>query len=408
MLPLYADAWQLTRDPLFQRVVEMTADWVMREMQSPEGGYYATLDADSEHEEGRFYVWGQDELRSLLDAQEYAVCESLYGLQDQPNFEGRWHLREQRELGEVAKQLGSTVEACEASLHSAHAKLFAEREQRVRPGRDDKVLTAWNGLMVKGMAHAARIFDRADWLDSACRAVDFIRVGLWHDGRLRAAYKDGRARFDAYLDDYAFLLEALLELLQAKFRLPDLDWARELAEVLLTLFRDEACGDFYFTAHDHETLIHRPKPVHDNAMPAGNAVAARALQRLGHLLGEARYADAAQRLLQQYAGAMGERPAGFAAMLIALQECIEPLRLLVLRGEPAQLVPWRAALRGIYAADVVCLVLPAQLSGLPAPLDKPVDAAPTAWLCLGAQCLPAIRDVPELCERLQAGRHTPS
>ena len=403
LLPLYADAWQLTQDPLFRHVAEETAEWVMREMQSPEGGYYSTLDADSEHEEGKYYVWTQDELRSLLDEREYAVCERYYGLQGQPNFEGRWHLRAQRGLEEVARLLESTEEACVERLNSARAKLYAGREQRVRPGRDDKVLTAWNGLMVKGMAHAARVFDRPDWLDSARQAMEFIRATLWREGRLLAVYKDGRARFDAYLDDYAFMLEALLELVQTGFRPADLDWARELADVLLAQFRDEARGDFYFTAHDHEALIHRPRPVHDNATPAGNAVAARALQRLGHLLGVTRYAEAAQRVLQLYAAMMAARPAGLASLLAALQEYIVPPRLVVLRGDPVQLAAWHAALRGVYAADMICVELPATLTDLPESLDKPLEPAPAAWLCQGAQCLPAICDPQELCEVVRGG-----
>jgi hypothetical protein len=172
--------------------------------------------------------------------------------------------------------------------------------------------------------------------------------------------------------------------------------------VLLAQFRDGERGDFFFTAHDHEALIHRPKPVHDNATPGGNAVAVRALQRLGYILGEAHYADAARDVLQLYAGVMGERPAGLASLLTALQEYVTPLRLLVLRGEQAQLMSWHRALREIYAADVVCLVLPAGLANLPGSLDKPIDGAPAAWLCLGAQCLPAIRDVHDLCETLRA------
>jgi uncharacterized protein len=401
LLPLYADAWQLTRNPLFRRVAEETAAWLMREMQSPEGGYYATLDADSEHEEGKFYVWQQDEIRSALEPQEYAVCKLLYGLDGQSNFEGFWHLREARELIEVTQQLGSTQEACEKSLESARAKLLAVRGRRVRPGTDDKVLTAWNGLMVKGMAHAARIFDRNDWLNSARSAADFIHERLWRDGRLYAVYKDGQVRFRAYLDDYAFMLEAVLELLQAEFLLSDLEWGREIAEVMLVQFQDAGQGDFFFTAHDHEELIFRLKPMHDNATPGGNAAAVHALQRLGLLFGETRYLDAAEHVLQLYCGQMQEHPGGFAVLLTALQEYVTPMRLLILVGEKLPLTPWRAAIREIYGPDLICITLTEQNPNLPNALDKPYTTMPAAWLCQGAQCMPVINDLIELCDVLR-------
>jgi uncharacterized protein len=396
LLPLYADAWQLTRNPLFRRVAEETAAWLMREMQSPEGGYYATLDADSEHEEGKFYVWTRDEVRAALDPREYAVCEAYYGLDGQPNFEGRWHLREARPLDEAARQLGLTVDESAALLANARARLLAVREPRVRPGRDEKMLAAWNGLAIKGMAHAARVSDRADWLQSARAAAEFVRERMWCDGRLLAAYKDGRARFDAYLDDYAFLLEALLELLQAEFHLSDLDWARELAEMLLMQFQDVECGDFFFTAHDHEALIHRPKPVHDNATPSGNAVAARALQRLGHLLGETRYLETAQGVLRLYQRVACEHPGGFATLLTALQEHVTPLRILVLRGDAAALPPWRAVVREVYCPDLLCMAPEKDAAGLPETLDKPGGTGVSAWLCEGAHCLPAVHEPEKL------------
>ena len=396
LLPLYADAWQITRNPLFKRVAEETVDWVTREMQAPAGGYYATLDADSEHEEGKFYAWTREEIGELLAPPEYAVCQLYFGLERPPNFEGRWHLRVARSPGEVAQQLGHTPEACEKLLMSIRTKLFTVRGQRVHPGRDDKILTSWNGLMIKGMAHAARVFDRADWLRSARNAAAFVQAHMWRDGRLLAVHKDGRARFNAYLDDYAFLLDALLELLQAEFISSDLMLARSLAEVMLTQFRDGEHGDFFFTALDHETLIHRPKPLHDNATPSGNAVAVRALQRLGCLVGEPRYLDSAQQALRLYYPAMGEHPGGFATLLMALQEFVTPLRLLVLRGSKGVLLPWLAVLRESCHYGLMCIAPAQEQTNLPATLNKPCACAASAWLCQGLHCLPAVFDPDEL------------
>jgi len=238
LLGLLADAWMATGEARFAQCAEQTAGWMMREMQSPEGGYFSSLDADSEHEEGKFYVWTREEAQALLSAEEYALVAAHYGLDRAPNFEERhWHLY-------VAKPLAPGGETL---LAAARAKLVAARDQRVRPGRDEKVLVSWNALAMRGMAHAGRVFGRADWIDSARRALEFVRARMWQGGRLVATYKDGTAHLNAYLDDYAFLLAALLELLQARFAAADLEFAEALAEVMLEQFEDREAGGFLFT-----------------------------------------------------------------------------------------------------------------------------------------------------------------
>src|SRR2546423_1664454 len=233
---------------------------------------------------------------------------------DQPaNFEKRhWHLH-------LAQPLEPGTEAL---LASACAKLFRARERRVRPGRDEKILVSWNALAIQGMARAGRVFGRGEWQASARRALDFLRARMWRDGRLLATYKDGRAHLNAYLDDYTFLLAAIIELLQAEFASADLDFAARLADVLLDQFEDPQAGGFFSTGRDHEALIYRPKPGHDQATPSGNALAAWGLARLAALTGEARYARAAERTLELFYPAMAERPAGFATMAIALDEAL--------------------------------------------------------------------------------------
>ena len=398
LLGLLADAWLATGEARFAQCAEETAGWIMREMQSPEGGYYSSLDADSEHEEGKFYVWDREEAQALLDEQEYAVMAAHYGLDDSPNFENRhWHLR-------VARPLAADGGA---SLASARAKLFAAREKRVRPGRDEKVLVSWNSLAIRGMAHAGRVFGRPAWLESAGRALEFIRARMWRDGRLLATYKDGRAHLNAYLDDYAFLIAALIELLQARFSLAELEFAEELAEVLLDQFEDREAGGFYFTARDHERLIHRPKPGHDNATPSGNGVAAWALGRLAALTGEDRYARAAERTLELYLPTMRDHPAGFGAMALALEEAIVPPTLLVLRGEPEALADWSAQLAREFLPDAQVVAIPNGVSGLPPALDKPQRPEPVnGWLCRGVTCLPPMSDLASLkqaCKRPAKG-----
>ncbi|HET9404618.1 MAG TPA: thioredoxin domain-containing protein [Burkholderiales bacterium] len=401
---LYADAWLVTQAPLFRTVAAQTAAWVIRDMQSPEGGYYSSLDADSEHEEGKFYVWKPDEVRSHLTADEYAVVAPHYGLDGAPNFEGHyWHLRVVKPLGAVAAALGVPPAECEQRLDAARAKLLAERVRRVWPGRDEKILTSWNAMMVRGMARAARVFGEPGWLASARRAMDFIQGTLWRDGRLLATCKDGRAHLNAYLDDHAFLLDALLELMQSEFREADLRFARELAEILLGRFEDGGAGGFYFVSHDHEKLIHRAKPGHDNATPSGNGIAAFALARLGHLIGEPRYLEAAERVLKLFYPAMERQPSGFVSLATALDEYLAPPQTVVLRGEGKTLAEWQRALARTYRPDTVIVALPAGLTGLPPTLDKAAPATGVnAWVCRGVTCLPPVTELARL-ERVLAG-----
>jgi uncharacterized protein YyaL (SSP411 family) len=391
LLGLLADAWVLNREQTFARCAAETAGWIMREMQSPEGGYYSSLDADSEHEEGKFYVWGREEIAALLTPAEYEAAAAHYGLDQPPNFENKhWHLRVNGPIGD------------ENLVRAAKRKLFEAREQRVRPGRDEKILVSWNALAMRGMAHAGRVLGHPEWITSARRALDFIRAKMWRDGRLLATYKDGRAHLKAYLDDYAFLLAAVLELLQERFDVEDLGFARRLADVLLEQFEDADAGGFFFTAGDHEQLVHRPKPPHDNATPSGNAVAAWGLARLAAITGEERYARAAERTLELFYPQMRDYPAGFAAMAIALDEALQLPRTLILRGRAEALPAWQAELAREFLPDLTVLALPDGVAGLGAVLDKPPRPEPVnAWLCRGVTCLAPMSDLVHLKKTLK-------
>jgi uncharacterized protein YyaL (SSP411 family) len=394
LLKLVADAWAITGNPLFKRVAEETAAWVVGEMQSPEGGYYSALDADSEGEEGKYYVWTPDEVRALLDDDEWAFASGYFNLGGPPNFEEHhWHLNVARaELHDAAL------------LQRVRTKLYAEREKRIRPGRDDKVLTSWNALMVDGMAHAARVFGREDWLASARRALDFLRKTMWKDDHLLATFKDGTAHLNAYLDDHAFLLAALLEMLQADFRAEDLAWAEELGDLLIEEFEDRDSGGFFFTSHDHEALIQRPKPGFDNATPSGNGIAAIALNRLSFLTGEMRYGQAAERTLALFWPQVEAQPTACASLLAALDEILVPPRTLIVTGPPDALPAWKASLSSGYRPDTLTLLVPAGTAGLPAPLSKPAASAVNAYLCEGVTCLPPVSDIARLREMLAGPR----
>ena len=400
LLGLLADAHAATGKDLYARVAADTAAWVLREMQSPEGGYYSSLDADSEGEEGKFYVWDREEVRALLPAGEYEVFASCYGLDREPNFEEmHWNLVLAREPAD---------EGLKALLESARAKVLAAREKRVRPGRDEKILVSWNALMVRGMAKSGRVFGVREWIASARRSLDFIRATMWKDGRLFATYKDGRAHLNAYLDDYAFLVDALIEFLQAQFDVELLDFAEEVAEAMLDQFEDPDTGGFFFTGRDHERLIHRPKPGHDNATPSGNGVAAFALQRLAALTGEDRYRDAAERTLERFYPTMRQYPAGFGSLMIALEESLAPPTTVILRGDPAVLAEWTRALAREFWPSILVLAIPAGAGGLPAILDKPAptagpDPAVNAWVCQGVTCLLPVSDLETLRNTCKQG-----
>jgi uncharacterized protein YyaL (SSP411 family) len=403
LLALYCQAWQITGTALFQDIATATAEWALREMQAPEGGFYSSLDADSEGVEGRFYAWDRREAQSLLTDPEFALAALHYGLRDTPNFEGQWHLFVAMPLEESAGRLGIELKEAGALLDSARRKLFAHREARVRPGRDDKILTSWNALMIKGMAIAGRVLGRGDFTGAAVQALAFLRKESYRDGRLLATWNGGRARFPAYLDDYAFLLDATLEVLQSHWDKSLLEFAIRLADDLLARFEDTAGGGFFFTAHDHEALIHRPKSMTDESMPAGNAIAALALNRLGHVLGCPRYSLAAERTLQASMAGMGGYPQAYAAMLNALDEWSSPLQTVVIRGSMGEMADWQRLALERYAPNRLCLAIPAGETGLPGVLgqSKP-GTETTATVCTAGACLPPVRSREEFQRVLNA------
>jgi uncharacterized protein YyaL (SSP411 family) len=271
----------------------------------------------------------------------------------------------------------------------------------VHPGRDEKILVSWNALMIKGMARAARVFGNPAWLASARNAIEFMRTTLWRDGRLLATYKDGKAHLNAYLDDYAFLLDALMELMQHDFRTADLTWARELAEVLLDQFEDRAPGGFFFVSHDHEQLLYRAKSGRDHATPSGNGIAALALNRLGHLTGEPRYNEAAARTLRAFKTLLEQEPVAHTSLCAALAEEFAPPGIVILRGG-SDGAGWQCEINRHYLPHTLVLAIPAGATGLPAALDKPAGNTVNAWVCKGVTCLPPIADCATLISVLTA------
>ena len=404
LLTLYSQAWRATGVELFRGVVDDTIAWAEREMRSPAGGFYSALDADSEGEEGKFYVWQREQLQSLLDDGEYVLMESLMGLDKPANFEGHaWHLTRLRTLEQAAGKLGIDAAQAEALLTSAQSKLLAVRAGRVRPNRDEKILTAWNALMIKGLASAARYLERPNYAQKAEQTLDFIKNNLWREGRLWATFQEGQARFAAYLDDYALLIDAILELLQCRWRDGDLQWALELAEVLLAHFQDPSKkGGFYFTADDHEQLVVRLKPVFDESLPAGNGVAAYNMIRLGHLINSLRHLLAAERALKNAWPSVERQPIACCSMLLALEEYYFPGQTVVIRGPADQIEAWHEACASEYAPRRLTLAIPNDAQNLPEflALRKSVKQGVVAYLCSGSQCSAPITDLDILIAEL--------
>ena len=377
LLALNAQSFLISGDQDFADAATATADWMLSDMQAENGGFFATRDADSEGEEGKYYLWTPEETRELL-GDDYPTFAAYFGLDQAANFEGSWHLTLRREIDDDDREL---LDRCKQSL-------LKVREGRIAPARDEKQLTAWNALAIRGLAIAGRSLGRGDWIDAGVAAADFVAGNLFEDGRLLASYKDGEARFPAYLDDHAFLLDALLELLQSRWQTRHLELAVQLAELLLEHFEDADAGGFFFTAHDHETLIHRPKPLADEAVPSGNGVAAFALQRLGFLLGETRYLDAAERCLQNAWRAIAEYPHGHVTLLNALEEYLEHPEIVVIRGQADEISNWRDAAASLYAPRRLVFAIPADEASLPGALaERKADPdGSVAYRCLGTHC----------------------
>jgi len=314
---VYLHAWQITGDGFFKQIAEDIYDYIRREMTAPEGGFYSATDADSEGEEGKFFVWSQVELEALL-AEDAPAALAYWGVTPRGNFEGHNILNVPNDEETVAARLKIPVADLRAAVARAREILYAERTLRVSPALDDKILTGWNGMMLASLAEAARVLDRADYRDAAVRTGEFLlRAMVAPDGRLYRTHKAGQSKLNGYLEDYACLIDALLELYQTTFEVRWFTEARRLADVVLAHF-SASDGGFFDTGDDHEALIARPRNMQDNAVPSGNGLMVKQLLRLAAYTGEAKYEDAARRTLALLTGALRQAPQAFTESLSGL------------------------------------------------------------------------------------------
>lgn len=315
LLPIvYAEAYQQTKDPLYLEVIRKTLGFVLREMRSDEGGFYSALDADSEGEEGKYYVWKKKEIQDVLGNDADAFC-MYYDVTDGGNFEGHTILNNSINISTVAFQCGMTVDRIRQIVSAGEKKLLEVRAGRVRPGLDDKVLTSWNALMISSLARCYRVTDDMLYLEAAERCVDFVERNLMRNGVLLRTYKGGQAKLRGYLEDYAYFINSLVDVFEVNPEARYLDLAQRLAEYMIAHFWDGEHSSFYFTADDHERLIIRPKNNYDLSMPSGNSVAAGALLRLYHLTLQKEFLEVATKIMISFGTLAAENPFGFGHLL---------------------------------------------------------------------------------------------
>ena len=404
---LYLHAWQATGDPFMKRIAEQVYDYILREMAAPNGGFYSATDADSEGEEGKFFVWTVDELRKLLPDDQYQTVVSYYGLTKAGNFEGSNILNVPVDEAEVAKPLGISVETLRSQIEEAGHTLYAARTQRVAPGLDDKLLTAWNGLMLTSLAEAARVLKREDYRLAAVHHADFLIRELIRDGRVLRTHKNGLSKLNGYLEDYACLIEALLETYQTTFDARYFTQAQALADQVLIHFT-AADGGFFDTADDHETLIARPRGLQDNAVPSGNSKMSRVLVLLAAYTGEIRYDAAARAVLRQMSAAMRQYPAAFGEALIAVDLLVYGVQEVAIIGDPTA-AETQALLNTLdtgYHPNMIraLSVKDTDANAVPALLAQRtlVNGQPTAYICRHFVCQRPITDPVGLAEQLSA------
>src|SRR5918998_1525030 len=404
---IYLEAHQATGDPFYRRIAEETLDYVLRDMTSPEGGFYSAEDADSEGVEGKFYVWTPTEIEGVLDPEDARLALRFWDVTEGGNFESKNILNVPRPLEVVADEFGLAPEELWDRIVAIREKLLAFREERVRPGRDEKVLAAWNGLMLRAFALAARVTGREDYREAARRNATFLLENMKTDGRLRRSHKDGRARFNGYLEDYAMVADGLVGLYEATFETRWLAEADNLCDAMNELFWDEGRRAFYDTPADHEELVTRPRDVYDNATPSGNSVAVEVMLRLALLLDRNDYRERAEEVLEEMAGGMEKIPSAFGRLLAALDFATSGTREVAIIGDP-EAPDTKALIETVYARYLPNKVVAgrreddAESAGLiPLLAERPKrEDKATAYVCEGYACKAPTADPEELARQL--------
>ncbi|MDM8529502.1 thioredoxin domain-containing protein, partial [Anaerolineales bacterium HSG24] len=404
---LYLHAYQLTGKPVYRQVVEQTLDYVTREMIDSMGGFYSTQDADSEGVEGKFFLWTPEAVLDLLGEEDGHIFCEVYNVRPSGNFEGESILHLSHPVSEMAEQLGLPLEQLQEILERGRSTLFLAREKRIKPARDEKIITAWNGLMLAAFAEAGRVLNRPDYTNTAIQNAKFVQSTMQKEGRLCRTWKAdaGEAKLMGYLEDYAFYADGLLALYQTCFDPQWFDWARGLMDTALEHFSDEADGGFFDTADDHEQLVTRPKKLQDNATPSGNSMAIRTLLLLAAYTGEHNYHEVATRALTALQSPLSQHPAMFAHWLGAFEFAAATPKEIALVGAPSDPTvqamletlqkPYRPNQIVASASQADALDHPELLQNRPAQ-----GGLATAYVCENFACQQPVTSISELEELL--------
>jgi uncharacterized protein YyaL (SSP411 family) len=404
---LYLHYFQLTGEDFARKTVTGIFDYVLREMTDPAGGFYSTQDADSEGHEGKFFVWELDEIKSALGEYDASLFCAYYNVSEGGNFEGQSILNVSQSLAEVAQQNNISVAGLGEIIERGREKLFAIRESRVKPDRDDKVLTAWNGLMLASFSEAGAILNRPDYTRAAQRNAEFILSELQHEGLLLRTWKNGTAKFNAYLEDYAFLIDGLVTLFETDSQLRWFTEALSLTDRMIAEFWDGENGGFFFTGQSHEQLIVRSKDYFDNATPSGNSVAALVLLRLATLTGNETYRNHAVSILESVSDTARKYPSGFGFALSAVDFLLSTPKEIAIVGQDAAAVDefigevWRTYLPNkVVAGSTADNAQAAKV--IPLLENRPVTGArATAYICEHFTCKAPVTEVQALATQLQ-------
>jgi uncharacterized protein YyaL (SSP411 family) len=400
---LYLDAARALDEPAFLETAREIFDYVLREMTSPEGGFFSTQDADSEGEEGKFFLWTPGEAHQVLGDRLFDIAARYFDIDEFGNFEGRSILHRTLDPGEAARFFGISEDEVIAAVREASGKLFNAREHRIKPSRDEKILAAWNGMMISALAEGFRALTEPRYLAAAKRGFDFAMTRLWDGRALKRSFKDGAARFNAYLEDYALLANAAIDLYEASLDPKYLEHARTLADIVVDRFLDQEKGGFFFTSIDHERLIVRAKAAFDGSTPSGNSSAVMALLRLHEYTAERRYFAEAERALKLFAPFIEQQPFGFSHMLEAVDLYTRGAAEVVLVGDRKSLEFdfWLERLgliylpnRALFAVDpnaAAAALIPEQVRG-----KSQIDRQLTAYVCRERTCSAALTSIEAL------------
>jgi uncharacterized protein YyaL (SSP411 family) len=398
----YFEAYQATRKERYRRVAEEILNYVLREMTCPEGAFYSTQDADSEGQEGKFYVWSRDQIDTFLGKEKADLFCDYYGVTLQGNFEGEFNvLHIASSLKKVSQHFGMHIKDLENLLEEGRKRLFVEREKRVRPGKDEKILTSWNGLMISGFVNGFKATGKQQYLDQAKKAAHFILQEMKKNGHLMRVFRKDKRQMKGYSEDYSFFIQALIDLYEATFEIDWLKKANEFNERMIQQFWDESKGGFFFTGSQNESLIARSKNPYDHTIPSSNSVAVFNLIRIGYLTGKESLKKKAEQILHLFHGFLSEHPSGFAHMLSVLSFFLNPEEIGIIGSKEDSRT--KSMLTEIYHAylpnKILSLREPQELiegDWFPFLAEKGITEVPTTFVCKNSTCLAPVRDEKEL------------